>query len=121
MKNQTTAQEYPLHVLREQLRQRAAGCALTLSRSVCRLTSCDVQPCMEYREEVAAEYEVIDQLLYVQQCRAALERCIGHGRSCLRYRWRSGEVTNSSFRRTAPGRVKVRGLEREVRTVPKAS
>ena len=107
------AQEYLVQVLREQLRQRAAGQALALSRSVSRLTSSDAQPCLEYRDEVAAEYGVIDRRLYTQQCRAALERCIGKGRSRLRYRWRDGRVTETSFRRTAPGRIKVFGLVRE--------
>lgn len=110
MKNKNNAQEYLIHVLRELLRQCAASYALTLSRSVSRLTSCDVQPCLEYREEVEGEYGVIDQLLYIQQCRAALERCIASGRSRLRYRWRDGQVTETSFRRTAPGRVKASGL-----------
>ena len=53
---------------------------------------------------------MIDRLLYVQQCRAALERCLGSGRARLRYRWQDGRVTETSFRRTAPGRVKVSGL-----------
>lgn len=110
MKKNNNAQEYPIHVLRERLRQCAAGHALTLSRSVSRLTSCDVLPCPEYREEVAEEYEVIDRLLYVQQCRAALERCIANGRARLSYRWKDGQVTETSFRRVTPGRVKVFGL-----------
>ena len=79
MKNKNNSQEYLVHVLREQLRQYAVGHTLALSRSVSRLTSCDAQPCLEYREEVQAEYQVIDRLLYAQQCRAALERCAGDG------------------------------------------
>ena len=113
MKNKNNTQEYPIQVLREQLRQRGAGQVQTLSRSVSRLTSCDAQPCLEYREEVTAEYGTIDQLLYIQQCRAALERCIGRGHARLRYRWRNGRVTETTFRRTAPGRIKAFGLIRE--------
>lgn len=110
MKTKNNTQEYLIHTLRERLRQCAVGHALTLSRSVSRLTSCDAVPCLEYREEVRAEYGVIDRLLYAQQCRAALERCLGSGRARLRYRWQDGRVTETSFRRTAPGRVKVSGL-----------
>lgn len=110
MKNKNNSQEYLVHVLREQLRQYAVGHTLALSRSVSRLTSCDAQPCLEYREEVEGEYQVIDRLLYAQQCRAALERCVAGGRSRLRYRWRSGQVTETTFRKTAPGRVRACGL-----------
>ena len=88
MVSKRNAQEYPIQVLREKLRQRSSKQAALLSRSVGRLTSCDVQPCLEYRQEVAAEYEVIDRLLYIQQCRSSLERCIGSGSARLRYRWR---------------------------------
>ena len=109
MKKNNT-QEYPIHILRERLRQCALSCTQTLSRSVGRLTSCDALPCLEYREEVAAEYEVVDHLLYTQQCRAALERCIANGRARLSYRWKDGQVTETSFRRTAPGRIKAFGL-----------
>ena len=109
MKTKNNTQEYLIHTLRERLRQCAVGHALTLSRSVSRLTSCDAVPCLEYRE-VQAEYGVIDRLLYAQQCRAALERCLGGGRARLRYHWQDGRVTETSFRRTAPGRVKVSGL-----------
>ena len=81
-----------------------------LARSVGRLTSCDVQPCLEYRDEIASEHAVIDRLLYVQECRNSLERCIGSGAARLRYRWRDGRVTETRFRRVSPGRVRVSGL-----------
>ena len=110
MASKKNTQEYPIQVLREKLRQRYTQQAALLSRSVGRLTSCDVQPCLEYRQEVASEYEVIDRLLYAQQCRSSLERCIGSGSARLRYRWRDGRVTETRFRRTAPGRIKVFGL-----------
>lgn len=109
MKKNNT-QEYPVHVLRERLRQCAVGQTQALSHSVSRLTSCDALPCLEYQEEVAAEYEVVDHLLYAQQCRAALEQCIANGRVRLSYRWKDGQVTETCFRRVAPGRVKVSGL-----------
>ena len=108
--NKNNAQEYLTQVLREQLRQRGADQAAALARSVNRLTSCDAQPCLEYRDEVAAEYEVIDRLLSTPQCRAALERCIARGFAGLRYRCRDGKVVETRFRRIAPGRVKVWGL-----------
>ena len=105
------AQEYPIQVLREKLRRQANQQAAQLSRSVDRLTSYDVQPCPEYRQEVAAEYAVIDRLLYAQHCRSSLERCIAAGSACLCYRWRDGRTTETRFRRTAPGRIKVSGLQ----------
>ena len=49
MKNQKT--EYPVMVLREDLRQQANEKTARISRSVARLTSCDL-PCPEYGEEV---------------------------------------------------------------------
>ena len=110
MASKKTAQEFPIQVLREKLRQRSAAQAALLTRSVGRLTSCDVQPCLEYRQEVAAEYAVIDRLLYAQQCRSSLERCIASGSARLRYRWRDGQTTETRFRRTAPGRIRVVGL-----------
>ena len=110
MTSRKTAQEFPIHVIREKLRLSSARQAALLSRSVGRLTSCDTLPCLEYREEVAQEYAVIDRLLYLQQCRSCLESCIGSGASRLRYHWRDGRVTETRFRRISPGRVRTRGL-----------
>ena len=110
MASKKNAQGYPIHVLREKLRQRSNRQAELLTRSVGRLTSCDAQPCLEYKQEVAAEYAVIDRLLYAQQCRSSLERCIASGSARLRYRWRDGQTTETRFRRTSPGRIKVSGL-----------
>ena len=110
MASRKKSQEYLIQVIREQLRQRSSQQAALLSRSVGRLTSYDSRPCPEYRDEVASEYEVIDRLLYVQQCRSTLETCIGSGAARLRYRWRDGRVTDTRFRRITPGRVRVSGL-----------
>lgn len=110
---QKHTQDYPIRGLRENLRQRSVRQAALLSRSVGRLTSYDAQPCLEYRQEVAAQYAVIDGLLYTQQCRSALEACIGSGSARLRYRWRDGRVTETRFRRSAPGWVRVSGLQSE--------
>ena len=104
------AQEYPVHVLRERLRQCALSCTQTLSRSVGRLTSCDALPCLEYHHEVEHEYAVIDKLIYLQRCRSALGRCISSGSFRLRYRWRDGRVSDTCFRKTSPWRVRVSGL-----------
>ena len=49
MASMKNAQEYPIQVLREKLRQQSADQAAKLSRSVGRLTSYDVQPRPEYR------------------------------------------------------------------------
>ena len=102
MKTKNNTQEYLIHTLRERLRQCAVGHALTLSRSVSRLTSCDAVPCLEYREEVQAEYGVIDRLLYAQQCRAALERCLGGGRA------RPGQGIRPGPGRREPGQSRLK-------------
>ena len=110
MKTKNNTQEYLIHTLRERLRQCAVGHALTLSRSVSRLTSCDAVPCLEYREEVQAEYGVIDRLLYAQQCRAALERCLENKSATLHYRWQDGTVKTVSFQRLSLSRVSIQEL-----------
>lgn len=110
MTNKKNTKEYPIHVIREDLRQSSARQAALLARSVGRLTSYDIRPCTEYHQEVIAQYAVIDELLYLQQCRSALERCIASGAARLRYRWRDGQVTETCFRRTSPARVRVSGL-----------
>ena len=101
----------PTGVLREQLRQRAVEASRQLSRSVGRLTSCDALPCVEYQGEVAREYAVVDQLLYVQNCRSALERCIAGTGARLRYQWRDGRVTVTRFRKVRQGCVQAYGLQ----------
>ncbi len=110
MASQKNTNEYPIHVLREDLRQRAAQQAAILSRSVGRLTSYDALPCTEYRQEVAGQYAVVERLLYLQQCRSALEQCIASGASRLRFRWQDGRVTETRFRKTGPARVRISGL-----------
>lgn len=102
--------EYHIQIIREKLRQSSAQQAALLSRSVGRLTSCDALPCLEYRSEIASEYAIIDRLIYVQECRNSLERCIGSGVARLRYRWRDGSVTETVFRRSGPGRIRTIGL-----------
>ena len=104
------SKEYPIRVLREELRQRSVREAAALSRSVSRLTSYDAQPCPEYRDEVAGQYTCAEKLLYIQHCRSSLEQCIESGASRLRYRWHDGNVTYTRFRKTSPARVKVSGL-----------
>ena len=110
MKNNKKAEYFPISLLREELRQRAVDHAGRLSRSVARLTSCDMQPCLEYGEEISVEQALAEKLFYVQQCRNALERCISCGGAALRYRWSGGAVTFTRFRKVGPGRVKVTGL-----------
>lgn len=110
MKNNKKYEYFPISVLREELRQRSMDHAARLSRSVSRLTSCDLQPCLEYGEEIAWEMALTEKLFYAQQCRNALERCISCGGAMLRYRWTNGTVTFTRFRKVGPGRVKVTGL-----------
>ena len=51
--------------LREELRLQAADTATRLSRSVARLTSCELLPCLEYGEEVAYQQELAQKLFYL--------------------------------------------------------
>lgn len=101
----------PRQRLREQLRQEASSRAERLSRSVGRLTSFDALPCPEYGAEVDQERTMIDELLYIQHCRSALERCLDQGSARLRYRWADGRVTVTSFQRMRQGRVRVFGFQ----------
>lgn len=101
---------FPIPSLRETLRQRGNTLTARLSRSVARLTSCDMLPCMEYGEEVAFQRALAEELFYIQSCRNALERCIGSGGAALRYRWSDGTTTFTRFRRTGTAQVKVTGL-----------
>ena len=80
-------------------------------RSVGRLTSCDLLPCMEYGDEVAFQRSLAEELFYIQSCRNALERCIGNGGAAVRYRWADGSTSFTRFRRTGPGQVRVSGLK----------
>lgn len=108
--NNKKTEYFPISVLRENLRQRASGLAARLNRSVARLTSCDMLPCLEYGDEVKLEHELAEKLFYAQHCRDALERCISSGGAVLRYRWANGTVTHTRFRKVGPSRVKVTGL-----------
>lgn len=105
-----TKTEYPIYVLREHLRKSSVQQAELLARSVNRLTSYDAQPCLEYRQEVHGQYRLTDKLLYLQQCRSSLERCIASGSAHLRYRWGDGSVSNTHFRKVSPGRIQTSGL-----------
>ena len=99
----------PAETAREELRRRAVRQTEKLSRSVARLTSCDA-PCVEYADEVLYEKAVIDDLLYYQQCRAALERCLENKSATLHYRWQDGSMKTVSFQRLSLGRVSIQGL-----------
>lgn len=112
MKNQkqNNARFYMTIVLREELRLQAVEVATRLSRSVGRLTSCEVQPCLEYGEEVEYQQALGQKLYYLQHCRNALERCIAGGAATLRYRWPDGTVSRTYFRMVGQNRVKVTGL-----------
>lgn len=86
MATKKNTSEYPIQIIREKLRENSAQQAALLSRSVGRLTSCDALPCLEYRTEIANEHAIIDRLIYIQECRNSLERCIGSGAARLLYR-----------------------------------
>lgn len=109
MKNIKT-EYFPVPLLRENLRLRANDLTAQLSRSVARLTSCDL-PCPEYGEEVARQQGMTQELFYVQHCRTALERCAAGSGATLRYRFADGTVALTKFRKIGPNRVKVMGLQ----------
>lgn len=99
-----------VRVLRERLRTESAARCGALSRSVGRLASADARACMEYGEEVAKEEALACEAMYLQHCRAALERCIAGGSAGLRFRWPDGSVTTTRFRLAPDGMVKASGL-----------
>lgn len=101
---------FPISALRESLRLKASDRAHRIDRSVARLTSCDMEPCLEYGEEVRTEFTLAQELFYLQHCRTALERILGGSEAKLRYRWPDGAVTVTRFKRIGPNRVKVVGL-----------
>ncbi len=111
MQNKKT-EYFPISALREELRLSAGERASRLSRSVSRLTSCDMLPCVEYGDEVKTEYILAQELFYLQHCRTALEKTIDAGAARLRYRWPDGSVTVTRFRKIGPNRVKVAGITR---------
>ena len=110
MKKQKT-EYFPVMTLRENLRLDAVAASQKLSRSVARLTSCELQPCTEYAEEVIYQRQLTQSLFYLQNCRNALEQCMETGATALRYRWPDGTVTMTRFRLVTPSRVKVTGLK----------
>ena len=110
MPNNKSCMILPIETARETLRSRAVDRAQYLSRSVSRRTSADCFPCLEYREEIQAERDAIDDLLYAQHCRDGLERCIAAGSASLRYRRQDGSVQSVRFQRTSLSRVKIWGL-----------
>lgn len=105
------SREYPIGTLREILRTAAVAKAARLSRSVARLTSCDALSCDEYGQEVGLQHAIARELLGIQHCRAALERCIASGHAATSRRLPDGTVVRAGFRKTSPGRVRAWGLE----------
>ncbi len=102
--------EYPIPELREQLRQQALMLDRRLNRSVARRTTCDDIPCVEYNDEVRAQYQLAEMLLCIQRCRYALELCMAQGGAVYRCRWADGTVTVTRFKKVGINRVKVTGL-----------
>ncbi len=102
--------EFPIPELRETLRKQAMTLDNQLSRSVARRTTCDDIPCVEYDEEVRAQYQLAERLLCVQRCRYALELCMDRGGAVYRCRWADGTVTTTRFKKVGINRVKVTGL-----------
>lgn len=114
--NKNNKPEYfPATALREQLRMDASCVANRISRSVALMTSCELEACAEYGEEVKMEQSLAQRLFYLQHCRNALEQCIAKGGAVLRYRWEDGSRTTTRMRLIGPNRVKVTGLVKQER------
>ena len=110
MTNNKKTTEYPIVALREELRLQAGALSQRLNRSVGRLTSCDLLPCLEYGEEIEYQRQLAEELFFLQHCRDALEQCIRAGKVVQRYRWRNGSVSVVRLRKIGPARVRVSGL-----------
>jgi len=110
MKNNKLNTEHPITSLREDLRLEAQSLTERLHRSVGRLTSCEMLPCLEYGEEIAYQRQLAERLFYLQHCRDTLEQCISAGKVALRYHWQDGTVSVTRFRKVGPARVQVTGF-----------
>ena len=92
-------QQVAIPVLRERLREQAAELSGKLHHSVTRTATVELVAFTEYDEEVEKERELIERLLFLQCCRASLERAIDSGGGTLRWRWLNGETTIVTFKR----------------------
>lgn len=110
MKNNKSNTEHPIASLREDLRLEAHALTERLHRSVGRLTSCEMLPCLEYGEEIEYQRRLAERLFYLQHCRDTLEKCISTGKVVLRYHWQDGAVSVTRFRKVGPARVQVTGF-----------
>ena len=88
-----------ISTVRQLLQQQSADTALKLSRSVSRATSVDLFPCTEYGAEVKQQHRLSEELLFLQHCRAALERAVDKGGARLVWRWQDGGRSEVRFRR----------------------
>ena len=107
----TNTRAFPGMKLREDLRHQAVTLSRDLDRSVARKTSYDAVPCPEYTDTVRGQYELVNRLLYVQNCRKTLEACLQSGFARLRFRNPDGTVTRTWFKRASLGRVVAGGLK----------
>lgn len=116
MKNSQTAagqkpQTVPTRVLREQLRPVGDGgipAAVPL-RGTADLLRRAALPGVPGRG--AREYAVVDQLLYVQNCRSALERCIAGSGAPAAVPVAGRQVTVTRFSKVRQGCVQAYGLQ----------
>lgn len=89
----------PITAVREELQRRSMELAGQLARSVGRAASVDQVACLEYGDEVALQRQLMEELLFLQHCREALERAIHTGSSHLVWHWHGGSSTTVRFRR----------------------
>ena len=92
-------QQVAIPVLRERLRQQASELSGMIHHSVTLVATVEMAAFTEYDAEVERERELIEQLLYIQCCRANLERAIANRGGKLRWRWLNGETTVVTFKR----------------------
>ena len=104
-------QTIPAGKLREDLRQKAVNLSENLARSVALKTSYDSIPCPEYVNNVQDQYELVNNLLYIQNCRKALEACLSSGFARLKFKNPDGSVTCTWFKRISMGRVVAGNLQ----------
>lgn len=109
---QKKVRTFKVQTIRDLLREEAVKQTELLRRSVGRLTSYDAVPCVEYSDEVESQRDTLDRILYLQECRAALEKSLDSGYGRVRH-WYHDQCTYTWFKRVEFGCLCIGGLEIE--------
>lgn len=102
-------QIFYVYTIREKLRQASVDASNKLNKSVSRLTSYDNLPCDEYYLEVQNQKKLVNKILYLQNCRAAVERCISTGAAVVKFKI-AGDISITRFYLTKDHKIKAIGL-----------